>query len=145
SSASGSGEPGPGPGETTVPPVFPAAGAADGLGYGVMPGVIASGPSGEPGWAQRNSGLLIAAMVAVVVVAIAIAGLILWRGGIDVGNAATEAAVTRAIAEQGGEVETVECDDDVCAAIIGGQAYTVLVQLEEDGERHIGIGAYVGD
>ncbi|CCG04406.1 hypothetical protein [Blastococcus saxobsidens] len=143
SSASGSGE--PGPGEIVVPPTFAAAGGADGVGSGVTPGVIASGPSGDPGWAQRNSGLLIAAMVAVVVAAIAIAGLILWRGGIDDDNAATEAAVVEAIAGQGGEVETVECDGDTCAAIIGGQAYTVLVQVDEDGERHFGFGAYVGD
>lgn len=139
SSASGSGD--PGPAEAVVPPALPTAGAAD----GVTTGVLASGAPGGPGWAQRNRALLIAAMVAVVVAAIAIAGLILWRGGIDDDNAATEAAVVRAIAAQGGEVETVECDGGVCAAIIGGQAYTVLVQEDEDGERHFGVGAYVGD
>jgi hypothetical protein len=143
SSASGSGE--PGPGQAIVPPTFPAAAPTDGVGYGVTQGVIASGPTGGPGWAQRNSGLLVAAMVAVVVAAIAIAGLILWRGSIDDDNADTEAAVVAAISEQGGEVETVECDGDTCAAIIGGQAYTVLVQEDEDGKRHFGVGAYVGD
>ena len=141
----GSSASGEAPAQPAVPPTFAAAGGADGVGSGVEPGAIASGPSGEPGWAQRNRGVLIAAMVAVVVAAIAIAGLILWRGGMDRDNSATEAAVRQAIAERGGEVETVECDGDVCAAIIGGQAYTVLVQEDEDGERHFGIGAYVGD
>ncbi|TYP90817.1 hypothetical protein [Blastococcus xanthinilyticus] len=143
SSASGSGE--PAPGQPVVPPVFPAATPTDGVGYGMQPGVVAGAPSGDPGWAKQNSGLLVAAMIAVVVVAIAIAGLILWRGGIDDDNRATEAAVVEAIAGQGGEVQSVECDGDTCAAIIGGQAYTVLVQVDEDGEQQFGIGAYVGD
>ncbi|MDP5185107.1 hypothetical protein QOZ88_20945 [Blastococcus sp. BMG 814] len=151
----GSGRPDP----TVVPPVPAAAGPTDGTGAGVLPGGVVPGagvpggaapaPDGqqasEPGWASRNSGLLIAALVAIVVAAIAIAGLILWRGGIDDDNAATEAAVTRALAEQGGEVETIECDGDTCAAIIGGQAYTVLVQVDEDGEQHFGVAAYTGD
>ncbi|MGY1722695.1 hypothetical protein [Blastococcus sp. SYSU DS0533] len=151
----GSGHPDP----TVVPPVPAAAGPTDGTGTGVLPGGVVPGagvpggvapaPDGQqgsgPGWASRNSGLLIAALVAVVVAAIAIAGLILWRGGIDDDNAATEAAVTRALAEQGGEVETIECDRDTCAAIIGGQAYTVLVQVDGDGEQHFGVAAYTGD
>ncbi|MCF6509720.1 hypothetical protein E9549_20325 [Blastococcus sp. MG754426] len=153
--AAGPGEPYP----TVVPPVPAAAGPTDGTGTGVLPGGVVPGagvpggaapaPGGqqgsEPGWASRNSGLITAALVAVVVAAIAIAGLILWRGGIDDDNAATEAAVARALAEQGGEVESIQCDGDTCAAIVGGQAYTVLVQTDEDGEQHFGVAAYTGD
>ncbi|MGY1826979.1 MULTISPECIES: hypothetical protein [unclassified Blastococcus] len=146
----GEGQPNP----SFPPPVPAVAGPTDGVTSGVLDGggvAGASAPggqpegSGEPGWAARNSGLLIAALVAVVVAAIAIAGLVLWRGGIDEDDAATEAAVTRALAEQGGEVETIECDGDTCDAIIGGQAYTVLVQVDEDGEQHFGVAAYTGD
>ncbi|MGY1884184.1 hypothetical protein ACI799_02615 [Blastococcus sp. SYSU DS0753] len=153
----GAGRPDP----ATVPPLPAAAGPTDGVGTGVLPGGVVPGagvpggaapapdgqpePSGEPGWASRNRGLLTAALIAVVVAAIAIAGLILWRGGVDDDNAATEAAVTRALAEQGGQVETIECDGDTCAAIIGGQAYTVLVQQDEDGQQHFGVAAYTGD
>lgn len=137
---------GPGEPHPSLPPPVPAApGPTDGVTSGVLDGGGAANPAGEPGWAERNSGLLIAALVAVVVAAIALAALILWRGGIDDDNAATEAAATRALAGQGGQVETIECDGDTCAAIIGGQAYTVLVQVDEEGRQHFGVGAYTGD
>ena len=143
SSASGAGE--PGTGDAVVPPVLPAATPTDGVGYGVVPGAPGSGPGGEPGWATRHRGALVAVLVAVVVAAIAIAGLILWRGAIDEENRATEALVIAAVTERGGQVQSVECDGDTCAAIVGGQAYTVLVQDGDAGERHVGMAAYVGD
>lgn len=101
--------------------------------------------AGAPSRPKRNTALLVAAMAAVVVAAIAIAGLILWRGGIDDANAETEAAFARSVSEQGAQVTTVECAGDTCAAIIGGQAYTVLVQEDEQGEQHFGVVAYTGD
>ena len=118
---------------------------------GVAPGQEGAHPApttptaAQPGRPKRNTALLVAAMVAVVVAAVAIAGLILWRGSIDDANAETEAAFTRSVSEQGAEVTTVECDGDTCAAIIGGQAYTVLVQTDDDGEQHFGVVAYTGD
>ena len=60
-------------------------------------------------------------------------------------NADTEAAFAENVASQGAEVETIECDGGTCAAVINGQAYTVLVQEDEDGEQHFGISAYSGD
>ncbi|NEK87667.1 hypothetical protein GCU60_18165 [Blastococcus saxobsidens] len=119
--------------------VHPAAGSPAGAAY------PAGSPAGEPTQPKRNTALLIAAMVAVLVAAIAIAGLILWRGSIDDANAETEAAFTRSVTEQGAEVTTVECEGDTCAAIIGGQAYTVLVQTDEQGEQQFGVAAYSGD
>ena len=117
---------------------------------GAVPGPEGAYPAsaataGEPGRPKRNTALLAAAMLAVVVAAIAIAGLILWRGSIDDANAETEAAFTRSVTEQGAEVTTVECEGDTCAAIIGGQAYTVLVQEDDRGEQHFGVVAYTGD
>ncbi|MGY2065593.1 hypothetical protein [Blastococcus sp. SYSU DS0619] len=130
---------------TTPEPTQQIDGGADPAGTGPAGETLATGSAGEPGWAQRNSGLLTAVLIAVVVAAIAIAGLILWRGGVDDDNAATEAAFTETVTAQGAEVTTVECDGDTCAAIIGGQAYTVLVQVDEDGEQQFGVAAYTGD
>jgi hypothetical protein len=96
-------------------------------------------------WFSRHLALLVAGMVAVVVAAAAIAGLFLYRGQVDDKNTETEAAVSRLVSGQGAEVETIECDGDTCAAVIGGQAYSVLVQKDGDGELHFGVAPYAGD
>ncbi|WP_299960572.1 hypothetical protein [uncultured Modestobacter sp.] len=100
---------------------------------------------GEPGWVTRHTTLLITVMVAVIVAALAIAGLTFYRSSVEDRNADTEAAFAAMVAGQGAAVETVECDGDTCSAVIGGQAYTVLVQEDEDGEQHFGVAAYTGD
>jgi uncharacterized protein HemX len=99
----------------------------------------------EPGWIARHTATLIALMVAVIVAAVAIAGVMLWKDRIDDQNSDTEAAVARNVATQGATVETVECDGDTCAAVINGQAYTVLVQKDAQGKRHFGVSAYAGN
>ena len=99
----------------------------------------------EPGWVARHTTLLITVMVAVIVAALAIAGLTYYRHTLDERNADTEAAFTEMVSGQGATVETVECDGDTCAAVISGQAYTVLVQEDEAGEQHFGVSAYAGD
>jgi hypothetical protein len=93
----------------------------------------------------RHSGLLVALMVAILVVAGAIAGLSYYRGQAADDNAATEAAFRASVQERGATVETVECDGDTCSAVIGGSAYTVLVQEDENGEQHFGVATYTGD
>jgi hypothetical protein len=57
-------------------------------------------------------------------------------------RAATAAAF--AVTAQGAKVHTIQCDGDTCAAIIGNQAYTVLVQKDAKGRQHFGVSAYVG-
>jgi hypothetical protein len=98
-----------------------------------------------PGFIARHTTTLITLMVAVIVAAAAIAGLVLYKNNVDQANADTEAAFTENVASQGAEVETIECDGDTCAAVINGQAYTVLVQEDENGDQHFGISAYSGD
>jgi hypothetical protein len=98
----------------------------------------------EPTFFTRHSTLITAVMAAVIVAAVAIVGLWLYRGNIDDENAATEAAFTKTVVDQGATVDTVECDGDTCAAIISGSAYTVLVQKDENGKRHFGVSAYAG-
>ena len=79
------------------------------------------------------------------VAALAIAGLTWYRSAVEDRNADTEAAFAAMVAGQGAAVETVECDGDTCSAVISGQAYTVLVQEDEDGQQHFGVAAYTGD
>lgn len=98
-----------------------------------------------PGFFERNSGALVAAAVAVVVAVVAIAALAMYRSNLDGQNADTEAAFIADVRQQGATVDTVECDGDTCAAIISGQAFTVLVQEDEDGEQHFGVAAFSGD
>ena len=98
-----------------------------------------------PGFIARHTTTLITAMVAVIVAAAALAGLALYKNNVDQANADTEAAFSENVASQGAEVETVECDGGTCAAVINGQAYTVLVQEDEDGDQHFGISPYAGD
>jgi hypothetical protein len=117
-------------------------------------GTITTGPAGtddatpveerEPGWVTRHTRLLTALLVAVIVAAVAIAGLTLYRSTIDGRNADTEAAFVQSVSAQGATVETVECHGDTCAAVIGGQAYTVLVQKDAAGKQHFGVSAYAG-
>ncbi len=98
-----------------------------------------------PGFIARHTTTLITAMVAVIVAAAALAGLALYKNNVDQANADTEAAFAETVAAQGAQIETIECDGDTCAAVINGQAYTVLVQEDEQGEQHFGISAYSGD
>jgi hypothetical protein len=105
----------------------------------------ASAEEREPGWISRHTTLLTTVLVAVIVAAVAIAGLTYYRARIDGRNADTEAAFVKTVSAQGATVETVECHGDTCAAVIGGQAYTVLVQKDRQGKQHFGVSAYAGD
>jgi len=117
-------------------------GAETGAGTGAG---TEAGTEAGPGWVSRHTTLLTTVMVAVIVAALAIAGLTWYRHTIDERNDDTEAAFTQMVSGQGATVETVECDGDTCAAVISGQAYTVLVQEDESGEQHFGVSAYAGD
>jgi hypothetical protein len=99
----------------------------------------------EPGWLTRHTTLLTTVLVAVIVAAVAITGLVYFRDARDDRNAETEAAFSETVAAQGATLETVECDGDTCAAVVSGQAYTVLVQEDGNGEQHFGVTPYVGD
>jgi hypothetical protein len=101
--------------------------------------------SREPGFISRHTTTLITLMVAVIVAAAAIAGVVLYRHNIDSKNADTEAAFTANVAQQGATLETVECHGDTCAAVINGQAYTVLVQKDAKGNQHFGVASFVGN
>ncbi len=98
-----------------------------------------------PGFVTRHTTTLITLMVAVIVAAVAIAGVVLYRHDVDSKNADTEAAFAKTVAGQGARLETVECSGDTCAAVINGQAYTVLVQEDAEGEQHFGVSGYTGD
>jgi hypothetical protein len=98
-----------------------------------------------PGFVTRHTTTLITLMVAVIVAAAAIAGVVLYRHAVDSRNADTEAAFAKTVAGQGATLETVECSGDTCAAVINGQAYTVLVQEDAQGKQHFGVTNYVGD
>jgi hypothetical protein len=114
---------------------------------GTDPGQLGAAPveEGEAGWVTRHTTLLTTVLVAVIVAALAITGLVLYRDARDDRNAETEAAFAESVAAQGATLETVECDGDTCAAVVGGQAYTVLVQEDANGEQHFGVSAFVGD
>jgi hypothetical protein len=99
----------------------------------------------EPGWFDRNATLVISVSVAIIAVAAALVSLFFYRESMDEANADTESAVTDFVEEQGGEVESVQCAEGSCSAIVGGTAYTVLVHEDEDGDQTFGITAYVGD
>ena len=98
-----------------------------------------------PGFVTRHTTTLITLMVAVIVAAAAIAGVVLYRHAVDSRNADTEAAFAKTVAGQGATLETVECSGDTCAAVINGQAYTVLVQEDAQGKQHFGVSAYAGN
>jgi hypothetical protein len=99
----------------------------------------------EPGFIARHTTTLITVMVAVIVAAAAIAGVSIYKHNVDEKNSDTEAAFAKTVSTQGATVETIECDGGTCAAVINGQAYTVLVQEDAKGEQHFGISAYSGD
>ena len=130
-----------GPGTTTSEPELMSSHPGGGDGQPV------AGPADdrEPGWITRHSTLLTTALVAVIVAALAITGLVLYRDARDDRDAETEAAFATTVEAQGASLETVECDGDTCAAVVGGQAYTVLVQEDADGEQHFGVSPFVGD
>ncbi len=109
------------------------------------PAPAETAPAAEPTKAPRNRGPLIAALVAVVIAALAIAGVFLYRNAVDNRNADTEAAFTESVTERGAQVDTVECDGDTCSAIIGGTAYSVLVQENDKGEQQFGVSAFTGE
>ena len=98
-----------------------------------------------PGFLTRHTATLIALMVAVIVAAVAIAGVMLYQDRRNDANADTEAAFTQKVAGQGATLETIECHGDTCAAVINGQAYTVLVQEDAAGTQHFGVSAYAGN
>jgi hypothetical protein len=98
-----------------------------------------------PGFIARHTTTLITAMVAVIVAAAAIAGVSIYKHNVDEANTDTAAAFAKSLAQQGATPETIECDGDECAAIIQGQAYTVLVQEDAKGKQHFGIVSYTGE
>lgn len=98
----------------------------------------------EPGWFERNATLVISVSVAVIAVAAALVTLFFYRESVDENNADTEDAVTNFIEEQGQEVESVECDEGLCSAIVEGAAYSVLVHEDEDGDQTFGVSSYAG-
>ncbi len=137
--------------ESTTPAAEDAPGPTT-AGSGTATETISSHPGGPvpaeergPGWITRNTTLLTTLLVAVIVAAVAITGLVYLRDARDDRDAATEAAFAETVAAQGATLETVECDGDTCSAVVAGQAYTVLVQEDEDGEQHFGVTAFVGD
>jgi hypothetical protein len=99
----------------------------------------------EPGFIARHTTTLITLMVAVIVAAVAIAGVTIYKHNVDQKNSETEAAFSKTVSAQGATLETIECHGDTCAAVIQGQAYTVLVQEDAQGKQHFGVSAYAGD
>ena len=112
---------------------------------GTLANVEPTDPQRDPGFLTRHTTTLITLMVAVIVAAVAIAGVVLYKNRVDNANADTEAAFSSYIQGQGASVTTVECEGDTCAAVIGGSAYTVLVQEDDKGDQHFGVSAYAGD
>ena len=98
----------------------------------------------EPSWFERNATLVISVSVAVIAVAAALVTLFFYRESVDERNADTEEAVSDFIEEQGQEVESVECDEGLCSAIVEGAAYSVLVHEDEDGDQTFGVSSYAG-
>jgi hypothetical protein len=143
----------PTPVEPTGPPTTEAATtgpatdgpATDGPGR-TDPSADDAAPAGarRPGRTERNTPLLITILLAVIVAAVAVGALSYYRATIDDRNADTAAAFVRTVTAQGATVDTVECNGHTCAAIIGNQAYTVLVQEDAQGQQHFGVSAYVG-
>lgn len=103
------------------------------------------GDESEPGWFDRHATIVISVAVAVIVVAAALVTLFFYRGSMADGDRDTAAAVAEFVQGQGGEVESVHCEDGTCSAIVGGAAYTVLVHEDEDGGQTFGLTAYTGD
>ncbi|MDT0276631.1 hypothetical protein [Blastococcus goldschmidtiae] len=102
-------------------------------------------PEAEPGWFERNATLVISISVAVIAVVAALVTLFFYRESVDERNGDTEEAVSAFVEEKGGEVESVQCDDGSCTAIVDGAAYSVLVHEDEDGDQTFGVSAYAGN
>ena len=99
----------------------------------------------EPGWFDRNATLVISVSVAIIAVAAALVTLFFYRESVDEKNSDTESAVSDFVEEQGGDVESVECSENSCTAIVDGAAYSVLVHEDEDGDQTFGVSAYAGN
>jgi preprotein translocase subunit SecG len=112
---------------------------------GTLANVEPTEADAPPGFLTRHTAMLIALMVAVIVAAIAIAGVMLYKNHVDQQNSRAEAAFAKNVAAQGATLETVECNGGTCAAVINGQAYTVLVQKDAQGKQHFGVSAYAGN
>src|ERR1700709_1637144 len=126
-------------GATPVQPEAPQASTSEGTLANVAP------TESEPSFFTRHTTTLITLMLAVIVAAIAIAGVAVYRHNVDQKNSDTEAAFAKTIAAQNATVETIECHGDTCAAVIQGQAYTVLVQEDSKGKQPFGVSAYAGN
>jgi len=140
------------PGATAVggapasgPTTGPAVGGIDRITDGSAPRGLDADGAGEPGWVTRHTSALIGVMAAVVVAALAIIGVGLYRHHLDERDSANEAAFRANVASQGATLETVECHGDTCAAIINNQAYSVLVQKDAKGTKHFGVSAFTGN
>ncbi|WP_040339817.1 hypothetical protein [Candidatus Blastococcus massiliensis] len=133
------------PGTPSTPSTPTAAQPTPAAPQAAWPEVAGEPQEREPGWFDRNSAAVIAVSVAVIAVVAALVAVFFWRESVDEQNRDTEAAVVDFVEEQGGEVEVVECDGDTCSAVVSGQALTVLVLEDEDGDQHFGITSYVGD
>jgi hypothetical protein len=132
---------------TAFPPAATGVPGATPEAPGATPAAGGEAPTDEPdtSFFARHAALITAAMVAVIVAAVALVGVWLYRDNVDDHNAATEAAFTRSVEDQGATIDTVECDGNTCAAIISGQAYSVLVQDDKNGKQHFGVSAYAGN
>lgn len=108
-------------------------------------GAEASGEEPEAGWFDRNATLVISVSVAVIAVAAALVTLFFYRESMAEADEDTEAAVASFVEEKGGEVESVQCADGSCTAIVDGAAYSVLVHEDEDGDQTFGVSAYAGN
>lgn len=127
----------------------PTAGGASTATVTGSPAPLADGPAptgdAEPGFVTRHTSTLIGVMVGVIVAALAIIGVGLYRHHLDSRDSDTEDAFRTTVSAQGATLETVECHGDTCAAVINGQAYTVLVQEDDKGKQHFGVSAYTGN
>lgn len=130
---------------TAAPGATQAPGAPGDPGAPYFAGAAGPGEEDETGWFDRNATLVISVSVAVIAVAAALVTLFFYRESLAEGNEDTEAAVRDFVEEQGGQVESVECDEGACSAIVAGTAYSVLVHEDEDGVQTFGITAYTGD
>ncbi|MEU2348074.1 hypothetical protein [Modestobacter sp. NPDC049651] len=136
-----------GPSEPNVaghaPGAAPATGPTEQLTDGSPDGPAAD-EQREPGWVTRNTTLLITLLLAVIVAGCAVIGVGVYRHNQNEADKDTEAAFRTNVSAQGATVETVECNGDTCRAVIGGQAYSVLVQEDAKGKKHFGVAAFNG-
>lgn len=59
-------------------------------------------------------------------------------------QAGDKAAATAFLSSRGGKVDSIDCRPGHCTALINGTPYTVVIQTDDDGTRHIGVAAYTG-